>query len=49
MWEDSDSSEKEIRRDASDPKLIIGASLNRLIEVLTSVDDYGKFFVFLLS
>lgn len=40
VWEDANSS--AIRYDEADPKTIIGASLNRLIEVLTSVDDYGN-------
>lgn len=42
IWEDCEQAEKQIKYDESDPKVIIGASLNKLIAILTSVDDYGK-------
>jgi Fe-S-cluster formation regulator IscX/YfhJ len=41
LWEDTENIAKEIRLDESDGKTITMASLHRLIETLTSVDDYG--------
>jgi len=45
IWEDCEQAEKQIKYDESDPKVIIGASLNKLIAILTSVDDYDTKFL----